>query len=184
MIELISGRTQIGDSQFVQHSPANIPIAGDPGDPNAPTYASFGGVSGQQQGDRTGQIVGETLSRSGQVGAYAGPLRPEARLAHFVPQSGHNIPQVFWDYLNASGTIYEGRRYGSGTLVDWIFTLGYPISEPYWTRIKVGGVDRDVLVQPFQRRVLTYSPDNPSGWQVEMGNVGRHYYLWRYGEEL
>jgi hypothetical protein len=68
--------------------------------------------------------------------------------------------------------------------VDWVFTLGYPISEPYWTRIKVGGVDRDVLVQPFQRRVLTYSPDNPSGWQVEMGNVGRHYYLWRYGEAL
>jgi hypothetical protein len=184
VIELISGRTQIGDSQFVQHSPANIPIAGDQGDPNAPTYASFGGVSGQQQGDRSGQIVGETLSRSGQVGAYAGPQRPEARLAHFVPESGHNIPQVFWDYLNASGTIYEGRRYGSGTLVNWVFTLGYPISEPYWTRIKVGGVDRDVLVQPFQRRVLTYSPDNPSGWQVEMGNVGRHYYLWRYGEDL
>ena len=184
VIELISGRTQIGDGQFVQHSPANIPIAGDQGDPNAPTYASFGGVSGQQPGDRSGQVVGETLSRSGQVGAYAGPQRPEARLAHFVPESGHNIPQVFWDYLNASGTIYEGRRYGSGTLVNWVFTLGYPISEAYWTRIKVGGVDRDVLVQPFQRRVLTYSPDNPSGWQVEMGNVGRHYYLWRYGEEL
>ncbi len=184
VIELISGRTQIGDDQFVQHSPADIPIAGDQGDPNAPTYASFGGVSGQQPGDRSGQVVGEMLSRSGQVGAYTGPQRPEARLAHFVPESGHNIPQVFWNYLNASGTIYEGRRYGSGTLVNWVFTLGYPISEPYWTRIKVGGVDRDVLVQPFQRRVLTYLPDNPSGWQVEMGNVGRHYYLWRYGEEL
>jgi len=184
VIELISGRTQIGDGQFVQHLPADIPIAGDQGDPNAPTYASFGGVSGQQAGDRTGQFVGETLNRHGQIGTYAGPQRPEAQLAHFVPESGHNIPQVFWDYLNASGTIYEGRRYGSGTLVDWVFTLGYPISEPYWTRIKVGGVDRDVLVQPFQRRVLTYSPDNPSGWQVEMGNVGRHYYLWRYGEAL
>jgi len=184
VIELISGRTQIGDSQFVQHLPADIPIAGDQGDPNAPTYASFGGVTSQQLGDRTGQFVGETLNRAGKVGAYAGPQRPEARLAHFVGESGHNIPQVFWEYLNASGTIYEGRRYGSGPLVDWIFTLGYPISEPYWTRIKVGGVERDVLVQPFQRRVLTYSPDNPSGWQVEMGNVGRHYYVWRYGEDL
>jgi hypothetical protein len=184
VIELISGRTQIGADQFVQHSPADIPIAGDQGDPNAPTYASFGGVSSQQPGDRSGQFVGETLSRTGKVGSYAGPQRPEAQLAHFVPESGHNIPQVFWEYLNAGGTIYEGRRYGSGTLMDWVFTLGYPISEPYWTRIKVGGVDRDVLVQPFQRRVLTYSPDNPSGWQVEMGNVGRHYYLWRYGEAL
>ena len=35
-----------------------------------------------------------------------------------------------------------------------------------------------------QKSVLTYSPDNPSGWQVEMGNVGRHYYLWRYGDDL
>jgi hypothetical protein len=184
VIELITGRTQIGDSQFVQHAPANIPIAGDQGDPNAPSYASFGGVSGLQPGDRTGQFAAETLSRTGQVGAYAGPQRSEARLAHFVSESGHNIPQVFWQYLNASGTIYEGRRYGSGRLLNWVFTLGYPISEAYWTRMRVGGVERDVLVQPFQRRVLTYSPDNPSGWQVEMGNVGRHYYFWRYGEEL
>jgi len=184
VIELISGRTQIGDGQFVQHSPADIPIAGDQGDPNAPTYASFAGVSGQQPGDRTGQFAGETLNRKGQVGTYTGQQRAEAQLTHFVPESGHNIPRVFWNYLNASGTIYQNRGYGSGTLLDWVFTLGYPISEPYWTRIKVGGVDRDVLVQPFQRRVLTYSPDNPSGWQVEMGNVGRHYYMWRYGESL
>jgi hypothetical protein len=185
VIELISGRTQIGDSQFVQHSPANIPIAGDQGDPNAPTYASFGGVSGQQPGDRSGQVVGETLSRSGQVGAYAAPQRPETRLAHFVPESGHNIPQVFWDYLNASGTIYEGRRYGSGILVNWVFTLGYPISEPYWTRIKVGGVDRDVLVQPFQRRVLLYTPMASQWlagqrWAMAAGTI----FLWRYGDDL
>jgi len=93
-------------------------------------------------------------------------------------------PRVVFSCLSISGTNNENQRYGSGTLVNWVFTLGYPISEPYWTRIKVGGVDRDVLVQPFQRRVLTYSPDNSSSWQVEMGNVGRHYYLWRYGEEL
>jgi hypothetical protein len=50
--------------------------------------------------------------------------------------------------------------------------------------VQVGGSERDVLIQVFQRRVLTYSPDNPEGWQVEMGNVGRHYYFWRYGEHL
>jgi len=26
-------------------------------------------------------------------------------------------------------------------------------------------------------------PTNPSAWQVEQGNVGRHYYRWRYGNE-
>lgn len=184
VIELITGRTQIGDQEFVQRAPADIPIAGDPGDPNAPTYASFGGVTGLQPGDRTGQPAHETIDRSGQVGAYGGPQRPETQLARFIPESGHNIPRIFWDYLNASGTVYEGGRYRQNTLTDWVFTLGYPISDPYWTRVRVGGVERDVLVQIFQRRVLTYSPDNPRGWQVEMGNVGRHYYFWRYGEEL
>jgi hypothetical protein len=184
VVELISGRAQIGDNQFVQHNPADIPIAGDPGDANAPTYASFGGVSGLQPGDRSGQVPTEAINRAGQVGSYAGPQRPETTLAHFVPESGHNIPQVFWDYLNASGLVRDGNRYHNATLFDWVFTLGYPISEPYWARIQVGGVPHDVLVQAFQRRVLTYSPDNPSGWQVEMGNVGRHYYSWRYGEDL
>jgi len=41
-------------------------------------------------------------------------------------------------------------------------------------------VSRQVLVQVFERRVLTYTPANPSGWQVEAGNVGQHYYTWRY----
>ncbi len=184
IIELISGKAQLGDSEFVQNSPANIPIAGDPNDASAPTYASFAGVTAQSPGDRSGQIPAETIDRAGRVGSYRGPQRPETRLAHFTTESGHNIPQVFWDYLNARGMVYEGGSYRDGQLLDWVFTLGYPLSEPYWARIRVGGVERDVLVQPFQRRVLTYSPDNPAGWQVEMGNVGRHYYRWRYGEDL
>jgi hypothetical protein len=184
VVELISGRTQLGDNEYVQRPPADIPIAGDPGDPNAPTYASFAGVTSQQAGDRTGQGATETIDRAGQVGQYTGPQRSETLLAHFVPETGHNIPQVFWDYLNTSGTVYDGRGYRTDKMIDWVFTLGYPISDPYWTRIKVGGVEREVLVQAFQRRVLTYSPSNPAGWQVEMGNVGRHYYFWRYGEEL
>jgi hypothetical protein len=54
-----------------------------------------------------------------------------------------------------------------------------PISEAYWTRARVGTIPRDVLVQAFERRVLTYSPDNPAGSRVEMGNVGQHYLAWR-----
>jgi hypothetical protein len=184
VVELITGRVQLGDNEFVQRPPADIPIAGDPGDPNAPTYVSFGGVTALQPGDRTGQFAAETIDHAGTVGPYGGPQRPEVRLVHFVPETGHNIPQVFWDYLNASGTVYDSSRYRADTLIDWVFTLGYPLSDPYWTRIKVGGIEREVLVQAFQRRVLTYSPDNPAGWQVEMGNVGRHYYFWRYGDDL
>ena len=39
---------------------------------------------------------------------------------------------------------------------------------------------KDVLVQAFERRVLTFTPTNSPAFQVEMGNVGQHYYRWRY----
>src|SRR5690606_39101799 len=51
-----------------------------------------------------------------------------------------------------------------------------------WAWVAVAGVEQWVLVQPFERRVLTYTPGNAAGWQVEMGNVGQHYYQWRYGD--
>ena len=36
------------------------------------------------------------------------------------------------------------------------------------------------LIQLFERRVLTYTPSNPDAFKVEMGNIGQHYYTWRY----
>jgi len=111
-------------------------------------------------------------------------VRSETRFAHYVAESGHNIPAVFWDYLNARGMVYEQGRLRNDRLFDWLFVVGYPISEPFWARVRIGGIERDVLIQLFERRTLTYVPDNPAGWRVEMGNVGRHYYRWRYGEEL
>ena len=41
-----------------------------------------------------------------------------------------------------------------------------------------------MLIQCFERRCLTYTPGNPDGWQVEAGNVGQHYFHWRYGDWL
>jgi Tol biopolymer transport system component len=43
-------------------------------------------------------------------------------------------------------------------------------------------VRKQVLVQAFERRVLTYTPDNPDGFKVEAGNVGLQYLRWRYGD--
>src|SRR5690606_10057455 len=31
----------------------------------------------------------------------------------------------------------------------------------------------------FERRVLTYTPQNPEEWRVESGNAGLHYRHWR-----
>lgn len=184
VMELVSGRMQIGDNEFVQREAAAIPVAGDADDPNAPLYASFAMVITKAEPDQTGQLPRMTIDRQGRISTYEGPTRTETRIAHYVPESGHNIPAVFWDYLNTRGLIYDQGRLRSDRLFDWLFTLGYPISEPFWARVRLGGVERDVLIQLFERRTLTYVPDNPPGWRVEMGNVGRHYYRWRYGEDL
>ena len=62
------------------------------------------------------------------------------------------------------------------------FDTGLPITEAYWVKILLEGQPEDALLQCFERRCLTWTPSNPAGWQVEAGNVGLHYYLWRYGE--
>jgi hypothetical protein len=183
VVDMVSGRIQVGDSQFEPYFPANIPVAGDTNSPDAPTYASLARVA-SLQGDRrapnrTGQRVQEGLGRAGNTSVLQN-LPAEVRYAAYESTLGHNIPDVFWSFLNSRGLVYENGRYAEGLLMDWLFVMGYPISEPYWINIRVGGQSRWVLMQAFQRRILTYSPQNAEGWQVEMGNVGRAYFDWRY----
>jgi hypothetical protein len=101
--------------------------------------------------------------------------------AYYAPQSAHNIAAPFWQYFQQRGPVASPK---GGTVIaplfDWQYLMGYPITEAYWTTVKIGGKDIETLVQLFERRVLTYTPSNPDGLQVEMGNVGRHYYQWRY----
>jgi hypothetical protein len=183
VVEMISGKIQIGDAQFMQARPASVLVAGDAGSANAPTYAALGDVTSlngdHRQPDRTGQQVLESLNRAGAVGGLPATAG-YARYAYYDATLGHNIPDVFWTFMQQDGTVYENGRYVQGRLFDWLFAMGHPITEPYWITIRVQGQDRVVLMQAFQRRILTYSPGNPAGWQVEMGNVGRAYYDWRY----
>jgi predicted secreted Zn-dependent protease len=84
--------------------------------------------------------------------------------------------------MNSNGTVFHGGNYVSAKLfANAFYATGYPLTEPYWTNVLVGGVQKQVLVQVFERRVLTYTPSNPDDWKVEAGNVGLHYYQWRYG---
>jgi hypothetical protein len=182
--EMISGRIQVGDTDFVPHEAADIAPAGDSNSDSTPTYAGLHTLLERTFADRTGEQVTEQLQRDGRITAYAGPTSSATRLAHFVATTGHNIPTVFWQYLNAWGDVYEAGEFTRGPLLNWLQTVGYPISEPYWIRVSVAGEPQDVLVQAFERRVLTYTPANPADWQVEMGNVGRHYHQWRYGADL
>jgi Tol biopolymer transport system component len=186
-IELISGQMQIGNNAFVNRFSANIPISGDIDDDQAPTYVSFLAVSNTRRGDhrqpaRISQFATATINKAGQVGDDPTKASfPLAKISYFEPTTGHNIPSAFWDFVNATGPISETGQIVSKRLIDpWFYASGLPISDAYWTRVKIKGEMQNVMIQAFERRVLTYVPTNPEGFRVEMGNIGQHYYDWRY----
>ena len=74
----------------------------------------------------------------------------------------------------------QGQIVDEQLITPWFFASGLPISEPYWAKAKIKGVLTDVLIQAYERRALTYVPTNQAGWQVEMANIGQHYFDWRY----
>ena len=187
VVEMMTGRIQTGNNDFQQAYPANIPVAGDGNDPaqTAPTYAAMAHLTNVYAGGTpdgripVGTPVTAVIDKNGVYTPTGGPANL-AHIAVYSPDTRHNIPDVFWTFLNSSGTIYQNGQFTTGPLMNWIFVMGYPTTEPYWTTIRVGGQSRQVLVQAFQRRILTYTPSNPAAFQVEMGNVGRAYYNWRY----
>jgi hypothetical protein len=189
--ELIAGSIQLGSQSFEPCEPAEEAIAGDPAvvNPNAPTYRSFHDWSfpfnQDRASDRRGQIVTTVLSQDGHLADNPNLAPYAARIGRYEQQIGHNIPQVFADFFTQRGVISANQGNVIGPVMrDWVYVVGLPLSEPYWVRARIGGVERDVLVQVFERRVLTYTPDNPPEWRVEMGNVGQHYLHWRYGLTL
>jgi len=177
-VELVTGKLKTGDgpNDFVQHDPANQLVAGDPiGNPGTPSYAAFAPYvttdgATNRESDHTGQAVTSFLNGAGQL---SGTDSRGVSLAHFDDRTGHNIANVFWDWFNNPNS---GFRPDVG--VDWVYAAGLPISEPYWIDSTVGRSSKRVLVQLFERRVLTYTESNNDPYRIEWGNIGQHYQHW------
>ncbi len=186
--ELISGEIQMGDDAFLDTGDgAGIHVAGDHQTP-FPQYRHLDEVVDNGNPDRTGEQADKVLTPDGLDPGAAPPDDPQAEFANYVTYHGpdgfdvgYNIPDAFWSYLNAPGTVFDGsgNMVTADPLFSWIFVMGYPISDPFWAEVPVGGTVQWVLIQPFERRVLTYTPENSPEWQVEMGNIGQHYRDWR-----
>jgi hypothetical protein len=166
--ELVHGKIQVGDTQFEDRTPPSIPIAGDP-DNTVPTYLQLATTASSLLApvpSKPGSFVTVFINAQGQVedgGGFAGiSMTPPVGAYDGVTQ--HNVLGVFADYRNQAG----------------LLTIGYAISEPFRANVKVGGRQATVLIQVFERRVLTYNNANPDAFKVEMGNIGQHYYKWRY----
>lgn len=171
--EMIAGQIQVGAQAYAPLPPPALPLAGEAANSSAATYAALAGVASLEPGanaarSQVGGDITMTLDNTGAVASNPA-LAGAARHAYFDATLGHNVADVFWRWLGTQP-------------VDWVYAVGFPLTEPYWTQAKIGGNDVWVLVQAFERRVLTFVPTNPVAWQVEAGNVGQHYYAWRYGE--
>ncbi|MBN9392346.1 MAG: FHA domain-containing protein [Chloroflexi bacterium] len=178
--QLVSGMLQLGDNKFEKREPSTTGVAGDNDDTSGPTYKALGKLTATTS-NAEGQPVAKAVDRAGntrdansEFGQY------NITYAHFEAGVGHNIAKPFWDFLNITGPVQNpDGSIVTGRLFDPVFyATGLPITDAYWAKVKVGGQIKDVLIQAFERRVLTYTPSNSNGFQVEMGNVGRHFKDW------
>jgi hypothetical protein len=178
--EMVTGRAQVGDKSFQTLGSAPQTVAGDPGAPQNPHYSDFQTATTTKSADRTGAAISGTLPGRPPVAADRGA---NVRAAQFVTETGHNIPDVMWDYLVGLEREYNATGRKDDGPITWVYLMGYPITEAYWFDLRISGKTYPALVQLYQRRVLTYVPAFTEGWRVQMGNVGQHYYQWRYGQQ-
>jgi hypothetical protein len=164
--ELIRGQIQLGDTTFQAKDPPAIPVAGDPDNPG-PTYAALAGKAKAllaAAAMQTGNYAQAVIAPSGELSAGTAGSSAATAFTVYDEATQHNVPAAFADYRTKVG----------------LGTIGYAQSEPFTAMVKVGGQQKPVMVQVYERRVLTYTATNPPGFQVEMGNIGQHYYQWRY----
>jgi hypothetical protein len=179
--EMITGQMQVGDTVFTPHAPASIPVAGDADDTSGPTYGAMAKVLAAAPLPE-GTEISWRINSQGDVSTEHPLTGHGVTAAYYDSQTKHTVASPFWTFMNASGIVWEnGKNVNAKLFENPFYATGRPITEAYWAIVKVGGTEQSVLMQCFERRCLTYTPRNADGWKVEAGNVGQHYYAWRYG---
>ena len=185
VMELVTGRMQTGDATFEERTSAEINVAGDPDDMAAPTYATFLNLM-FAPAYTLDSVIALRTDRDGNISPDPALATYGVTAAHHVELTGfdHQIASPFWAFMNQTSIVYVDGEYITDALFENpYYATGYPIAEAFWATVKVDGSAKDVLIQCFERRCLTYTPANDPGWQVEAGNVGQHYYAWRYTDQ-
>jgi len=173
--ELKTGKVQLGDNTFEQRSPARINIAGDPGSDSL-TYADLAQLPERDTERPLPDLQPPRAFINGQImstPSFLVPNLPSEKSLLYGPymqdpgkRYGQYVFKPFYDFINL---IPQGQA-----------AIGYPISPPIVTQVKIGGAPTYVLVQAFERRVLTFNGANPANSRLEFGNIGQQYNRWRY----
>ncbi len=183
-VELMTGDYQqtAGLTGAHRDGPARLAAVGDPG--NFPTYADLGRLfdrEGRSPAAAFSRPITTRLTRDGMVNRTDQSVftaDPNTILVASPTGTDYGVPRAFATFMTQSGPVFTDNQVVTAQLFDPLFVFGFPVTEPVWVDATVGGTRTPVLVQVFERRVLTYNPANPPAWRVEMGNVGRHYLLW------
>lgn len=75
---------------------------------------------------------------------------------------GYKVPDFFWRYITQVALFPGG----------WLHDIGLPMTEAFPATVIKNGVQRDIIMQAFERTVLSYDPANPPQWQIERANIG------------
>jgi hypothetical protein len=180
-IELMTGRMQEGNNLFEFRGPAKVSAIGDPD--NFPTYADllpFYQSPGAVNPGDLGKPATGMINPDGTISGFNDYANDPATIL-VRGENNHGVATAFVDFMNQRGLVSQDGGYVEDQVYNPLFVFGLPVSGAYWVKTKVGGKEMPVLFQVFERRVLTYNPANPPAFRVEMGNVGQHYYKWRYG---
>ncbi len=84
--------------------------------------------------------------------------------AQLRPVPGYRIPSYFWTYL-------QSDVFPAG----WLHDLGLPITGVTKATLTKQGETREVMLQAFERGILSYDARNPVAFRVERANVGTDY---------
>jgi murein DD-endopeptidase MepM/ murein hydrolase activator NlpD len=191
--ELLTGKLDLGGGKTADLGPANVPIVGplrpaNPNDPHsadqlAPTYAAAAIAAANPTLDYKGVPVTWKLQRDGKIVPFT--TWSQVKLTNYDPVTKHNVADVFANWYNQ--TFFTSPDGDPAHTLNALtnghiegLDPGHPLTDPFWVEVTIDGTPRVILVQIFERWTLTYSPNNPAGWQVELANMGLHYFEWRY----
>ena len=184
VVELITGRLQLGDASFEQRAPAEVNVAGDPNDPEGPTYVTFSTLLSLPPASLETLLI-QRVDRNGTVTDDPSLASQNIAVGFVDEVTNHAIASPFWEFMHSTGLVLTEEGVREDKLFENpFFATGRPVSEAYWAEVLVAGTKQLVLIQCFERRCLTYTPANEPGWRVEAGNVGLHYMNWRYPEGI
>lgn len=164
--ELVTGDQQVGNAAYQHQDPPAIPIAGDPNGAG-PTYALLNAVGAPlfaPTQNRGNMALTASFSDDGRLVVTNPPTTGIMPLRTYDAATQHNVFPPFVEFRGRVG----------------LDAIGYAISEPFRASFTIGGVPKSVTIQVFERRVLTFTESNPEPFKTEFGNIGRHYYAWRY----